>query len=167
MTHTRALSYEVVEGWEQLLCALGSGLDAVRGNWEEGPVYNAVGDAYQAVWFLQVDPRTDFGLFHEGMTDGLRLLAQEHDSVTALSARNIWFSGDLVGQSVRPWVLRWDGKSVRPARQIPRRTHPPSGLERLFESILVCTPVTAGGIDWGILRWIDRIATHFAATQLG
>jgi hypothetical protein len=42
------------------------------------------------------------------------------DSVTALSARNAWFSGDLIGQSVQPWVLRWDGKTVRPARQVPQ-----------------------------------------------
>jgi hypothetical protein len=42
------------------------------------------------------------------------------NSVTALSARNVWFSGSLEGQSVQPWVLRWDGRTVRPARQIPR-----------------------------------------------
>lgn len=42
------------------------------------------------------------------------------NSVTALSARNVWFSGSLDGQSVQPWVLRWDGKMVKPARQVPR-----------------------------------------------
>lgn len=42
------------------------------------------------------------------------------NSVTALSARDVWFSADHVGQSVQPWVLHWDGRTVRPARQIPR-----------------------------------------------
>jgi hypothetical protein len=48
-------------------------------------------------------------------------LDTEIDSVTALSARDVWFSGTVYGMSEpQPWILHWNGAAVHPAAQTPQ-----------------------------------------------
>ena len=74
------------------------------------------------------------------------------NSVTAVSPRNVWFSGALDGPSVQPWVLRSDGRTVRPARQAPRLP-----LDGQYGG--------AGSFDSATDGWV--LATNAGATPAG
>jgi hypothetical protein len=44
------------------------------------------------------------------------------DSVSILPGGDPWFSAEVDGPSLQPWVLRWDEGAIRTAKQIPQST---------------------------------------------